>query len=217
MKAVGETSETCKIKLKNKLNVQLPFLFHLGDITLPDTSWVASHMGLEALYGKSLFPLWFLRALSENRCRHTTLQHTRQRYLLKYWVLLWHTQTTHFLLIRQQQKVSRGLSNLITRGLCYAQFCSLRSGRGSGPCCEIWLPPEALWKSRFLLCPATCRTPCWEKQGNLLNCVHLFLSLTAWEIEKDLQGSVSFIIFSSEEGSRRDVKYSWGCADCESW
>lgn len=57
MKVAGETSETCKIKLKNKLNFKLPFIFQLGDDTVPVTSCVASHMGLEALYGKSLFPL----------------------------------------------------------------------------------------------------------------------------------------------------------------
>ena len=55
MKVVGETSETCKIKLKNKLN--LPFIFQLGEVTVPVTSCVASHKGLEASYGKSLFPL----------------------------------------------------------------------------------------------------------------------------------------------------------------
>lgn len=120
--------------------------------------------------------------------------------------LLWHTQTTHFLLIWQEQKVSRGLSNLIMRGLCFARFCSLRSGRGFIPYCEIWLPPEALWKSRFLLCPTTCEPPCWEKQGNLLNCVHLFLSLfSPSEREKDLPGSVPFLILSSKEGSGRVI------------
>lgn len=99
-------------------------------------------------------------------------------------MLLWHMQTTHFLLIWQQQKVSRGLSNLIMRGLCYAQLCRLRSGHGFIPCCEIWLLPEALWKSCFLLCSTMCKPPCWEKQGILLNCIHLFLSLTIWNREK---------------------------------
>lgn len=93
-------------------------------------------------------------------------------------------QTTHFLLIWQQQKVSRGLSNLIMRGLCYVQFCRLRSGHGFIPCCEIWLLPEALWKSCFLLCSTMCKPPCWEKQGILLNCIHLFLSFTIWNREK---------------------------------
>lgn len=57
MKVVGATSETCKIKLKNKLNLQLPFIFQLGDVTVPVTSCVALHMGLEASYSKSLFSL----------------------------------------------------------------------------------------------------------------------------------------------------------------
>lgn len=40
MKVVGETSETCKMKLKNKL----PFIFRFGDVTMAITSCIASHM-----------------------------------------------------------------------------------------------------------------------------------------------------------------------------
>lgn len=40
VKVVGETSEMCKIKLKNKLNLKLPFIFQLGDVTRPVTSCV---------------------------------------------------------------------------------------------------------------------------------------------------------------------------------
>lgn len=113
-------------------------------------------------------------------------------------------QTTHFLLIWQQQNVSRGLSSLIMRGLCCVHFCRLRSGHGFIPCCEIWLLPEALWKSCFLLCSTTCKPPCWEKQGNLLNCVHLFLSLSIWDREKRICRAIfpSCCFFYFWEGSR---------------
>lgn len=57
MKVLGETPETCEIKLKFKLNLKLPFIFQLSDVTVAVTSCVALHMGLEASYSKSLFSL----------------------------------------------------------------------------------------------------------------------------------------------------------------
>lgn len=57
MKVEGATSEMCKITLKNKLNLKLPFIFQLGDVTVAVTSCVALHMRLEASYSKSLFSL----------------------------------------------------------------------------------------------------------------------------------------------------------------
>lgn len=57
MKVVGATSEMSKIKLKNKMNLKLPFIFQLSDVTVAVTSCVASHMGLEASYSSSLFSL----------------------------------------------------------------------------------------------------------------------------------------------------------------
>lgn len=103
------------------------------------------------------------------------------------------------------------------RALCYAQLCSLRSGHGFVPCCEIWLLPEALWKSCFLLCPTTCKPPCWEKEGNSLNCVHLFLSLRQREkhpskfflLKREVGGCQyipeDVLIVSEELGIRRTV------------
>lgn len=41
MKVVGEMSITCKIKLKNKLNLQLPFILQFHDLTLPVAGCVA--------------------------------------------------------------------------------------------------------------------------------------------------------------------------------
>lgn len=64
MKVVEEMSMTCKIKLKNKLNLQLPFILQFHDLTLP-VAVLLLHVGLEALYGKSSSPPWCLCALSE--------------------------------------------------------------------------------------------------------------------------------------------------------
>lgn len=77
-----------------------------------------------------------------------------------------------------------------------------QSGHGFIPCCEIWLLPEALWKSCFLLCSTICKPPWWEKQGNLLNWVHLFLSLTIWDREKRIWRAVFPSCFYFWEGSR---------------
>lgn len=41
MKVVGETSVTCKIKLKNKLNLKLPFISQFCDVMVPVTGCVA--------------------------------------------------------------------------------------------------------------------------------------------------------------------------------
>lgn len=57
MKVVGATSETSRIKLKNKLDYKLPFIFQFSDVTVAVTSCVALHMGLEASYSRSLSSL----------------------------------------------------------------------------------------------------------------------------------------------------------------
>lgn len=49
MKVVGEMSITCKIKLKNKLNLQLSFILQFHGLTLPVTGCVALAHGAGSL------------------------------------------------------------------------------------------------------------------------------------------------------------------------